>query len=61
MQVKEIYLEDNYFGTPGRYANDLAIIVLTNDVSMSHFVLPVCIDWTAKNPAPVKSIGTVNL
>ncbi|VVC38889.1 Hypothetical protein CINCED_3A014439 [Cinara cedri] len=57
--VRHIYLEDNYFGSSGHYANDIAIIVLTNDVDVSHFVLPACIDWTARNPVPDKSKGMI--
>ncbi|VVC24913.1 Peptidase S1, PA clan,Serine proteases, trypsin domain,Sushi/SCR/CCP domain [Cinara cedri] len=59
IDVKSIYLEDYYFGTSGYYANDIAILVLTNDVSTSHFVLPACIDWTAINPIPDKSNGLI--
>lgn len=56
-----IYLEDNYQHSDSYYANDIAIIVLKNNVIMSEAVMPVCIDWTKKYTIPNGSIGKVNV
>eukprot|EP00102_Acyrthosiphon_pisum_P020557 XP_016657767.1 PREDICTED: limulus clotting factor C-like [Acyrthosiphon pisum] len=46
MDVENIYLENGgYFEFLG---NNIAIVVLKNRISLSNFVVPVCIDWNLK-------------
>lgn len=43
-----VYLKENYYGSSGYHANDIAIIVLPIKVNISNVVAPVCLDWTKK-------------
>lgn len=54
-----VYINDDYFGHTGFYANDIAIVVLPTKVKISYMVLPICIDWTNKFIVPDGSLGKV--
>lgn len=43
-----IYLNDNYFGANGYHAHDIAIVSLSNKVSFSNVIAPICIDWSSQ-------------
>jgi len=45
VQVDVIHVHEGYYGSLGFYADDISIIVLTNRLSFSNGVAPVCIDW----------------
>jgi len=59
--VQLIYLREGYYGSSGYHAEDLAIIVLSNKITLSDVVLPVCVDWSKKYSVLNGSIGKVNL
>jgi len=46
--VKTIYIKENYYGTKGFHAEDIAVIMLKNKVSISVGVAPVCVDWNSR-------------
>ncbi|XP_029345055.1 uncharacterized protein LOC100167148 isoform X2 [Acyrthosiphon pisum] len=48
INVEMIHLKEGYYGSTGFHAEDIAIIVLQNEVSFSNGVSPVCIDWNSK-------------
>jgi len=48
VQVEMIHVHEGYYGSPGFYAADISIIVLSNKLSFSNGVAPVCIDWNDK-------------
>lgn len=52
-------MEEDYFGLTGSHSNDIAIIVLSTNVSMGDSVLPVCVDWFSKYSIQSDSIGKV--
>lgn len=54
-----IYLNENFHGPSKYYANDIAVIVLSNDVKISDDVLPVCVDWDKQQTNP-RGTGKVN-
>lgn len=54
-----VYLKESYYGPSGYFADDLAIIVLQTQVTISDVVMPVCIDWSKKYSVPNGSIGKV--
>lgn len=54
-----IYLKESYYGFSGYYVDDLAIIVLHTQVTISDFVLPVCIDWSNQYTVTNGSKGKV--
>ncbi|XP_060840496.1 uncharacterized protein LOC132921476 isoform X1 [Rhopalosiphum padi] len=61
MNVEIIYLNDNYFGANGYHAHDIAIVSLSNKVSFSNVIAPICIDWSSqynvKNGVEGKIVG----
>ncbi|VVC24912.1 Peptidase S1, PA clan,Serine proteases, trypsin family, histidine active site,Serine proteases, trypsin [Cinara cedri] len=59
IDVKLIYLQDNFEAKFRYYADDIAVIVLENDVIVSDAVMPVCIDWTEKYTIPSGTIGKI--
>lgn len=56
-----VYLKESYYGASGYYADDIAIIVLQTQVTISNVVLPVCIDWSKQYSIPNGSNGKVIL
>jgi hypothetical protein len=46
--VETIYINENYYGANGFHAEDIAVIVLKNKVSISVGVAPACVDWGSK-------------
>lgn len=45
--MKNIYVHEEYSGENEYYINDIAVIVLSNNVQfVNTIVLPVCVDWT---------------
>jgi len=44
--VDLIFLKESYNGSSGYNTDDLAIITLSKQVTISDFVMPVCIDWS---------------
>lgn len=50
---------DEYYGSSGFHANDIAIIVLSIKVIISNGVLPVCIDWDKQYTQQNGAIGKV--
>lgn len=61
MQVEIIYVNDNYNGRHGLYADDIAIIVLREKMSFSNDFLPVCIDWNSIYKVENGDAGMVNM
>lgn len=59
IDVGFVYLKESYYGPSGYYADDLAIIVLHTQVTISDVVLPVCIDWSKQYSVPDGSNGKV--
>ncbi|CAI6362231.1 unnamed protein product [Macrosiphum euphorbiae] len=59
VDVRLIYLREGYYGSSGYHAEDLAIIVLSNKITLSDVVLPVCVDWSKKYSVLKGSIGKV--
>jgi len=59
--VEMIYLKEDYFGGNGYYAEDIAVIVLANTITINDGVAPVCIDWNSKYVVPNGARGKVNL
>uniref|UniRef100_A0A2H8TX70 Notecarin-D2 n=1 Tax=Melanaphis sacchari TaxID=742174 RepID=A0A2H8TX70_9HEMI len=59
IDVGLIYLKESYNGSSWYYADDLAIIVLYTQVTISDFVLPICIDWSKQYTVPNGSNGKV--
>jgi len=55
-----IYLREGYYGLSGYHAEDLAIIVLSNEITLSDVVLPVCVDWSKKYSVLNGTVGKVN-
>lgn len=55
-----IYLNENYYGLEGRYAYDIAVIVLSKLVSYSNVVAPICIDWHGRHKVLNGVEGKVN-
>jgi len=47
--VETVHLKEGYLGSHGFYANDIAVIVLANRISMSSAVAPVCVDWANRH------------
>eukprot|EP00102_Acyrthosiphon_pisum_P010378 XP_008178678.1 PREDICTED: urokinase-type plasminogen activator-like [Acyrthosiphon pisum] len=48
LNIEMIYVHEGYYGSSSFYADDIAIIVLTNRLSFSNGVAPICIDWNDK-------------
>lgn len=48
LKVETINLNNDYIGTAGYHAKDIAVIVLKDNVSVSIGVGPVCVDWSNK-------------
>jgi len=48
MNVEIIYLNEHFSGAHGYFANDIAVIVLSNRVAFSNVVAPICIDWSGR-------------
>ncbi|XP_060836737.1 modular serine protease-like isoform X1 [Rhopalosiphum padi] len=46
IDVDLIFLKESYNGSSGYNTDDLAIITLSKQVTISDFVMPVCIDWS---------------
>uniref|UniRef100_A0A2S2NDB4 Mannan-binding lectin serine protease 2 n=1 Tax=Schizaphis graminum TaxID=13262 RepID=A0A2S2NDB4_SCHGA len=59
LNVETIYLKDGYYGPNGFHAEDLAVIVLKNKVSISVGVAPVCVDWGSKFSVPNGAQGKI--
>lgn len=59
--MRFVYLKESFYGPSGYYADDLAIIVLQTQVTISDVVMPVCIDWSKQYSVPNGSIGKVIL
>lgn len=59
LQVESVYINDDFYGPTGFYANDIAIVVLPIKVKISYMVSPVCLDWTKKYTVPNGSLGKV--
>ncbi|CAI6346657.1 unnamed protein product [Macrosiphum euphorbiae] len=59
MHVETIYLKEDYNDIDGLYAEDIAVIVLTEKLSFSNGVFPVCIDWYNKYDVKNGDEGTV--
>jgi len=59
--VETIYLKEDYNDIDGLYAEDIAVIVLTEKLSFSNGVFPVCIDWYNKYDVKNGDEGTVNM
>ncbi|XP_026810570.1 hemicentin-1-like isoform X2 [Rhopalosiphum maidis] len=45
MNVTRIYLHEGFNGPTGFYTGDIAIVVMSNKVSINNGVSPICIDW----------------
>lgn len=55
-------MKEDYNDIDGLYAEDIAVIVLTEKISFSNGVFPVCIDWYNKyNDRKNGNEGTVNI
>ncbi|CAI6368896.1 unnamed protein product [Macrosiphum euphorbiae] len=61
MNVEIIYVNDNYNGRHGLYADDIGIIVLREKMSFSNDFLPVCIDWNSIYKVENGDAGMVSL
>ncbi|XP_060840495.1 uncharacterized protein LOC132921475 [Rhopalosiphum padi] len=48
MDVDIIYLHERFTGTHTYFAYDIAVMVLSNLVSFSNVVAPICIDWKSR-------------
>ncbi|XP_060870828.1 transmembrane protease serine 9-like isoform X2 [Metopolophium dirhodum] len=48
MNVEIVYLKERYQGYRVFHAEDIAIIVLKNQISFSNSVAPICIDWNGE-------------
>ncbi|XP_060837335.1 modular serine protease-like [Rhopalosiphum padi] len=48
LNVETIYLKEGYYGSNAFYAEDIAVIVLQNKISISSGVAPVCVDWNSR-------------
>ncbi|XP_060836504.1 uncharacterized protein LOC132919163 isoform X2 [Rhopalosiphum padi] len=59
MDVKIIYLHEDYSRTGEFFVNDIAVIVLNDKVSISDGVAPVCIDWSGKYNVPNATQGKI--
>ncbi|XP_060836526.1 modular serine protease-like isoform X1 [Rhopalosiphum padi] len=59
MDVETIYIKENYYGANGFHAEDIAVIVLKNKVSISVGVAPACVDWTSKFSVPNGAQGKI--
>ncbi|XP_060870975.1 modular serine protease-like isoform X2 [Metopolophium dirhodum] len=59
LNVEIIYLNEGYFGPNGFHADDIAVIVLPNRVSISNGVSPVCVDWNSKYTIPNGAQGKI--
>lgn len=58
--MKNIYVHEEYLREHKYYVNDIAVIVLSNNVQfISANVLPVCMDWTNYFNIPNDSDGKV--
>lgn len=57
--MKTIYLEPEYIGHYDLYAGDIAVIVLSVNVSVNRIVMPVCVDWSNKYEIIKGTIGKV--
>ena len=57
--MRLIYLREGYYGSSGYHAEDLAIIVLSNKITLSNAVLPVCVDWSKRYSILNGAIGKV--
>ncbi|KAE9526497.1 hypothetical protein AGLY_013145 [Aphis glycines] len=47
INVATVYLHEDYNGARDLHANDIAVIVLSNRLSFSSVVAPVCVDWNS--------------
>ncbi|XP_034248418.1 uncharacterized protein LOC117649627 [Thrips palmi] len=50
LQLKEIHLPDDFGGAEFQYANDIALVELLQEVDITPYVLPVCVDWALDLP-----------
>lgn len=54
-------MNNDYYGSSGFHAHDIAIIVLPVKVKISNAVLPACIEWTKQFTIPNGSLGKVTV
>ncbi|XP_060862088.1 modular serine protease-like [Metopolophium dirhodum] len=59
MDVEMVYLKDCFNGYTGRYAEDIAIILLKNRIDFNDGVGPACIDWKGKFNVANGDIGKI--
>ena len=48
-QIDKIHLKD-YGAKKLQYANDIALVELMNEVDVTSWALPVCVDWALELP-----------
>jgi len=58
--VEIIYLNEDYYGPNGFHAHDIAVLMLSNRVTFSNVVAPICIDWNNKYNVSNGVEGKVN-
>lgn len=52
-------MNDDYFGISSSFSDDIAILLLPNDIKTNDIVLPICMDWFKQYTIPNESIGKV--
>lgn len=54
-------MNEGYNGFTGLFAEDIAVIVLTKNISFSNGVVPVCVDWNNIYNVKIGDQGKVNM
>lgn len=49
VQVREVVVHSDYRGESQRYAQDIALLVLTEKVVFNNFVMPACVDYNSQH------------
>lgn len=49
VQVREVVVHSDYRGESQRYAQDIALLVLTEKVVFNNFVMPACVDYNLQH------------
>ncbi|XP_025208667.1 uncharacterized protein LOC112604026 [Melanaphis sacchari] len=59
MNVETIYLHEDFTSVHSLYDHDIAVIVLSNIISLNNFVAPICIDWNGLYNVPNGAEGKI--
>lgn len=59
-QVKEIVKPARYVGVDHLYDLDIALLVLTQSVTLNNYIIPACVDWSGAMGPEHNEVGYVS-